>query len=100
MKYFLVALVIIFVSFKGEAQKANYKVGLIGFYNLENLFDTIDDPAIKDEEFLATGTKKYTSAVYNDKIKKLTQVLSQIGTDLSPDGLSIVGHAEVENEAV
>ena len=29
-----------------------YKVGLVGFYNLENLFDTINDPNKDDEEFL------------------------------------------------
>ena len=33
-----------------------YKIGLVGFYNLENLFDTINDPLINDEEFTPEGT--------------------------------------------
>ena len=94
----LLLLCIIFLSVSG--QKANVKVGLIGFYNLENLFDTIDDPKINDEEFLPTGKKRYTSEVYLDKIAHLAEVLSQIGTDISPDGLSLIGDAEIENENV
>ncbi|MBL7728804.1 MAG: hypothetical protein JNM68_14000, partial [Dinghuibacter sp.] len=33
-----------------QAQK--YRVALVGFYNLENLYDTINNPAKDDEEFL------------------------------------------------
>ncbi len=85
---------------KANAQKVNYKVALLGFYNLENFFDTIDDPKISDAEFLPNGTKHYTSEVYLDKVGNLAKVISQIGTDMSPDGLSIIGNAEVENETV
>lgn len=83
-----------------NAQKASYKVGLIGFYNLENLFDTINDPAINDEEFLPDGSYHYTGKVYLDKLDHLADVLSKIGIDLTPDGLSMFGDAEVENENV
>ena len=82
------------------AQKTEYKVGVVAFYNLENLYDTIDDPLKSDEEFLPTGTKHYTSAVYQDKIQHLSEVLSQIGTEHSPDGWSVLGCAEIENEQV
>jgi hypothetical protein len=81
------------------AQEKTYKIGVIGFYNLENLFDTIDGPN-KDEEFLPGGSNHYTGAVYLDKLGKLSDVISQIGTDATPDGLSIMGCAEVENESV
>jgi hypothetical protein len=83
-----------------QAQEKQYSVGLIGFYNLENLFDTINQPNVNDEEFTPTGTNLYTASVYLDKLGKLEEVLSQIGTDLSPDGLSIIGVAEIENESV
>lgn len=99
MKYFLVALAVL-VSITAVAQKTSYSVGLIGFYNLENLFDTIDDPATNDEEFLPLGSKRYTGEVYKDKLKKLSDVLSIVGTDISPDGLSLIGNSEIENEAV
>jgi hypothetical protein len=81
-----------------NAQK-QYKVGIIGFYNLENLFDTINQ-ANDDEEWLPESAHLYTYQVYNDKLAHLSDVLSQIGADLSPDGLSMFGCAEVENEGV
>lgn len=80
------------------AQK-KYEVGLIGFYNLENLFDTIDGPN-NDADFLPEGAYHYTGEVYLDKLNKLSDVLSQIGMEESPDGLSMVGVAEVENRSV
>ena len=83
-----------------NAQKTTYKVSLIGFYNLENFYDTINDPKVNDEEFLPEGSKRYTGEVYTDKVNHLSEVLSQIGTDKSPDGLAMFGCAEIENEAV
>ncbi len=81
-----------------HAQK-QYKVGLIGFYNCENLFDTIDGDN-DDAEFLPNSSHLYNRNVYNDKLSKLSDVLSLIGTDLSPDGLAMFGVAEVETEGV
>jgi hypothetical protein len=49
---------------------------------------------------LPTGSYHYTSEVYLDKVQKLSSVISLIGTDISPDGLSLMGCAEVENEGV
>lgn len=83
-----------------SAQKTTYKVSLIGFYNLENFYDTINDPKVNDEEFLPEGSKHYTGEVYTDKVNHLSEVLSQIGTDKTPDGLAMFGCAEIENEAV
>ena len=44
-----------------------YKIGLIGFYNLENLFDTIDDPLKNDEEFLPNGANQWNTEKYLNK---------------------------------
>lgn len=98
-KLWLGMVLFLLLAVPAGAQQKKYKVGLIGFYNLENLFDTINEPN-KDEEFLPAGTNHYTSEVYGDKLEKLSTVISQIGTDVSPDGLSIMGCAEVENEMV
>jgi hypothetical protein len=98
IRIILSVLMLLFIS--STAQKSTYKVGLIGFYNLENLYDTINDPNVSDEEFLPEGTKHYTGTIYLDKLNNLAKVLSQIGTDISPDGLSIIGNAEIENKAV
>ncbi len=95
-----ISLLLSFVLFSCAVQaQKQYKVGLIGFYNLENLFDTIDGPN-NDAEWLPESEHLYTSDVYHDKLGRLSDVLSQIGSDLSPDGLSIIGVAEIENEGV
>jgi predicted extracellular nuclease len=81
---------------QATAQAPSYQVACIGFYNLENLFDTLDGPNL-DEEFLPGGAYHYTGKVYLDKLEKLAHVISGIGTDESPDGLALMGCAEVEN---
>lgn len=82
------------------AQKQTYKVGLIGFYNVENLFDTIDTPDVLDTEFTPGGIKGYTPAVYAEKLQNLSRVISELGTELSPDGVALLGVAEIENRKV
>src|SRR5439155_17053555 len=83
-----------------KAQEKKYKVALVGFYNLENFFDTIEDVTKHDREFLPNGPYHYTSEVYHDKVRHLATVISQIGTEFSADGLCMMGCAEVENESV
>lgn len=88
------------VAQEKKSPEKKFQVALIGFYNLENFYDTINDPGKNDEEFLPEGANHYTGAVYRDKIGKLSEVISQIGTDISPDGLAIMGCAEIENDTV
>jgi len=100
VKNFLFSLIIIgFYALLANAQQ-QYKVGLIGFYNLENLFDTINQPDVNDEDFTPQGSYRYTPKVYSDKLSKLEQVLAELGTDHSPDGISVLGVAEIENRSV
>jgi len=93
---------LLFLTVQGfcYAQEKQYHIGLVGFYNLENLFDTINQPDVNDEEFTPEGANLYTPQVYTDKLGKLEEVISQIGVDLSPDGLAVFGVAEIENESV
>ncbi len=86
---------ILFQSFKNNEQQ--YKASIIGFYNLENLFDIYDDPEIRDEEFLPEGSRQWTEDKYQEKLANLAKVISEVGTDISPDGLAILGTAESEN---
>jgi hypothetical protein len=78
----------------------NYKVSLIGFYNLENLYDTVNNTLIDDEEFLPNSERHYNSRIYWDKQDRLADVISQMGSDINPDGLAILGVAEIENDTV
>lgn len=98
-KYFGITL-LTFLSVSLFAQKTEYKAAVVAFYNLENLYDTVDNPIKNDEEFLPTGVRNYNSKIYFDKLGKLATVISQIGTDISPDGPAILGVAEVENDTV
>ncbi len=68
---------------------------IIGFYNLENLFDYQDDPNKHDEEFLPNSKKKWDKKKYKHKLKNLTQVIEEMGNGLAPD---LLGVCEVENK--
>ena len=72
----------------------------IGFYNLENLFDTIDDPTIRDEEFLPNGEKRWNTEKYSIKLQNLAHVIKLIGSNDVPTGPVILGVSEVENRRV
>ena len=92
-------LVVLFLSVKTFAQQS-YKSAIVSFYNFENFYDTIFHGSNDDEAFTPHGAKAYTSAVFNDKVQKLATVLSQIGTDVNPDGPALLGAAEIENQFV
>ncbi len=72
----------------------------IAFYNIENLFDTHNDPFTNDDDFLPTSDKRWTQKKYDRKIYKIGSVISQIGTDENTTPPVIVGLAEVENKRV
>jgi hypothetical protein len=96
----LFTLFIFFLVSQISFSQQQYKVACIGFYNLENLFDTVDDTLINDEEFLPEGLRKWTPDVYEEKKRNLARVISELGTELTPDGVAILGVAEIENRFV
>jgi hypothetical protein len=82
------------------AQKKNYQISVVAFYNFENLFDTENDPNKDDDEFTPDGPYHYTDIVYKEKLHNLATVLQQLGTEKTPDGPAIIGTAEIENGRV
>lgn len=100
MRHSLLLLLLLTFSVGLKAQEQQYKVAAIGFYNLENLFDTIKAPDINDIDFTPTGSYLWTSKLYHEKQGNLDRVISELGTGLSPDGLAILGVAEIENRTV
>lgn len=66
------------------------------FYNVENLFDTINDPKTNDDEFTPKGSKKWNSKRYEDKLAKLSEVITSTNTN-NP---LFIGLAEIENRFV
>ena len=99
-KLFSIIAFTVFIINHSSAQKKNFRVALVGFYNLENLFDTIHTAGKNDYDFTPTGAYKYNSAVYFNKLYHLSEAISQIGIDKSPDGLALFGVAEVECASV
>lgn len=69
----------------------------VAFYNVENLFDTVDDPATEDSEFLPAAEVPWTMERYRAKLKQLAKVLSSINGESLP---AIIGLCEVENSRV
>ena len=69
----------------------------VAFYNVENLFDTINAPGKNDGEYTPESKKKYNTVKYYEKLDHLEQVLASIDS-ISP--LVCIGLAEVENKDV
>ena len=77
-----------------------FKVCITAFYNLENFYDTTNNPMVNDDDFTVGGIKHYDQKIYQDKINHLAKVISEIGTEISVDGVAILGVAEIENDTV
>ena len=98
--FYIILLTAFLSSISLHAQKTKYKIASIGFYNLENLFDTIDAPDIRDSEFTPGGSKLWTSKRYNEKLAHMAEVISLMATKRNKDGVAILGVAEIENRNV
>ncbi len=72
----------------------------VAFYNLENLFDTIDDPATNDAEFTPSGSNLWTWDRYQNKLNHMSTVISQIGDEYLKGGPTVIGMSELENRGV
>ncbi|MCP3904350.1 MAG: hypothetical protein GY715_12035 [Planctomycetes bacterium] len=68
------------------------------YWNVENLFDTTDDPKVeKDEEFTPQAPKRWTPERFQIKLGNLARVISDMNRGRGPD---VLGLSEVENRAV
>ena len=65
----------------------------IAFYNVENLFDTLDG-ANDDAEFLPAGKNAWNSARYNEKLDHINKVFDNFSNPL------FIGMCEIENATV
>ncbi|MEZ3519550.1 MAG: endonuclease/exonuclease/phosphatase family protein [Muribaculaceae bacterium] len=83
-----------------EPGKKQYQMYGVAFYNLENLFDTINNNGKYDLEFSPQGSNNWNSHKYNTKLDKLGYAISQMTTTATPMGPAIIGCSEIENESV
>jgi hypothetical protein len=86
-----------------QEDKKDYLVTCVGFYNLENLFDTIvdlDTNKILQDEYTSKGKKGWTSERYHEKLGNMSKVIADLGVEVTPDGVAILGVSEIENKSV
>lgn len=97
MKNLFITLLLVLAT-TAVAQEKKIGVYGVGFYNLENLFDTCHDEGKNDYEYLANGTNKWNAMKYESKLANMSRVLAEMGTDLLKNiGCAIIGVSEVEN---
>ncbi|QKX04631.1 endonuclease/exonuclease/phosphatase family protein [Aquimarina sp. TRL1] len=80
--------------------KKTYHIHTLGFYNLENLFDTINNPNTFDDDRTPDGADHWTKKRYQNKLKNLSKVIADIGIDQAKNTPVLLGVAEVENLSV
>lgn len=77
----------------GDTSFSQKDLSYIGFYNVENLFDTINQPN-NDEEFLPEGKNQWTAERYLKKLNMLNQTIDSMGK------IVLLGLCEIENKGV
>lgn len=87
----LLALLLL-MSMPARGQRQAKDAYAVGFYNLENLFDTIHDAGKRDLDFTPDGRYGWTAERYSVKLSNMAGVIAEMGC-------AVMGVAEVENEA-
>lgn len=93
-------LTLLFVIHLSAQEKKKYQIAIVGFYNLENLYDTVNDPNKNDEEFLPDGKNVWTGDRYKLKLQNMANAISRIGESTLKGGPAFLGVSEVENATV
>jgi hypothetical protein len=98
MKIIVTGIVLTIISFHlAKAQEEQYVQATVAFWNLENLYDTLNDPLKDDDEFTREGVKKWDSDRYLKKLKNLSEIIEKLGDENGPE---ILGVCEIENRKV
>ena len=82
------------------AQERQYNLYGVMFYNLENLFDTINTNGTYDLEFSPAGARQWNHEKYWLKQHNMASAIAQITTPGTPDGPALIGVSEIENITV
>lgn len=97
----LAALLVVFgiPYLKGKDKNTSESERIIGFYNVENLFDTTHDAGKSDGDFLPDGMYEWNEEKYQIKLHNIATVIKEMA---QKNGRyhSVIGLAEVENDHV
>ncbi len=96
----LIILIFFFNYSLFSQSERKFKIHTVAFYNVENLFDTINDPNKQDEKSPMMDITYNRGGVYKQKIKNMARVIADIGEDVTKKHPAIVGLSEVENKQV
>lgn len=100
MKRFLMLFCLLICGFLAQAQTKQYRVITVAFYNLENLFDTENDPVTFDDDRTPDGKDHWTEEIYVQKLENMARVIAEIGEEVTKTSPAIIGVAEIENRNV
>ncbi len=100
IKVSLLIVLILTITTVFSQEKKAYKVNTVAFYNLENLFDTENDPLTYDDDRTPDGKDHWTEEIYQDKLKNMAKVMAEIGAEVSGNTPAIIGVCETENRKV
>ena len=87
---------LLFILMLVASVNAQQRASLVGFYNCENLFDTINDVGVHDGEYLPAAAKRWDTDKYHHKLRQLSRAILAIGEKW--EGPDIMGLCEVENK--
>ena len=93
-------MLLILLKITAQENKRNFKIHTVAFYNLENLFDTINDVNKNDEASPIMEIRFNRGKIYREKVSNMAEVISQIGFEVTKRPPSILGICEVENRTV
>jgi len=93
-------MLLMLINITAQENKRNFKIHTVAFYNLENLFDTINDVNKNDEASPIMEIRFNRGKIYREKVSNMAEVVSQIGFDITKRPPSILGICEVENRMV
>jgi hypothetical protein len=100
LKPLLIAISLIAFLTAHSQEKKKFKIHTIAFYNLENLFDTINDITKFDEASPIMEMKANREEAYKMKAHNMARVIADIGTDEAKNSPAIIGVSEMENRGV
>ena len=84
-----------------QQQERRYQMYGVMFYNLENLFDTINNNGVYDKEFSPEGARQWNGTKYWQKQHNMAYTIGQMEVNGSPAvGPVIIGVSEIENITV
>ena len=93
--YLLLFLVVLSAATcRNKANVSNGNILSIAFYNIDNLYDDVDDTDHDDQDFTPNGQYQWTSERYHQKLDNMAKVVAQLANNKAPD---VLGVCELES---